>query len=391
MATNLQNLIEIINDRRRDTSANSVDMTTDGFRAIVGALQVWDGEHEWPWQITKSKINYRDGITTYRINANLNFKCAVDIRPEKSPVSNLEFEYLSNNRFDSDSIYTKKFAIKTEDQRQYLRVKYSGQSLVVNQANSVTNNGTWVGATAISNLSDDIYESFNGSTSLKFNYSGTTGTLTNSTMRAVDVSRYAQRSGIYFDIDLKSITGLTSITMRFGSSGANYITGVATTDYLGNPFVLGWNRVVLDWNGTTTVVGTPVDTAWTYIQLIVAYSSNPSTIGNHIENFFITENVPLTFEFYSHNSVYDVSASSPLQVFNDPAALTDYPLWSGDWDVMNENFVNSVLEIIFWLTGENDDRAIAIGRIQAMLMPLKSKYPSKRRYAKMQLTADINY
>lgn len=392
MATTLQNLIDIINDRRRDSSANSVDMTTDGFRAIVGAQQIWDSEHEWPWQITKTEINVRSGITTYRLASSLNFKAIVDIRPKKEFSKSNELEYLSNNRFDSDTIYTKKFAVKTEDQKQYLRVKYPGQTTILNQASGVTDNGTWVGATAISNLSTDPYESFNGQySSLKFDYSGTTGTLTNSTMPATDVSRYAQRSGIYFDIDIKSITNLTSFTIKYGSSASNYITGTVTTDYLGNPFVVGYNRVCLEWNGITTVVGSPDSTAWTYIQVTEAYSSNPSTVGNHIENFFISENIPMIVEYYSHNTAYDTSLGVAVQSFNDATALTtDTALWSGDWDVMNETFVNSVMEIIFWMTGETDDRTVAITRIQAMLVPLKAKYPSKRRYAKMQLSADIN-
>lgn len=391
MSTTLANLNDIINDRRRDTSSNSVDMTTDGFRAIVGALQVWDSEHEWPWQITKTAINYREGITTYRLASSLNFKAVIDVRLTRAFENKIEFEYVSNNRFDSDTIYTKKIAIKTEDQKQYLRLKYTGATLVINQASDVTSNGTWVGATAVSNLSKDSYESFNGNTSLKFDYSGTTGTLTNSTITAIDVTQYAQRSGIYFDIELKSITSLTSITMKFGSSSANYITGAVTTDYLGNSFVLGWNRVCLEWSGTTTVVGTLVNTAWTYAQVTIAYSVNPTTVGNHVENFFISENVPMTLEYYSHNTCYDVSGTVAVQVFNDAAATTDYPLWSGDWDLLNETFVNSVLEIIFWMTGENDDRAVAITRIQSFVAPLKAKYPSKRRYAKMQLSADINY
>jgi hypothetical protein len=366
-------------------------MTEDGFRAIIGALQIWDTEHNWPWQITKTEITFNEGIDTYALPTSIAYKALLDIRPKAQDAKKTEFEFMSNNKFDSDSISTYKVAVKTEDQKKYLRLKYNGQSQTLNDATTVNSNGTWVGATAISNVAQDLYESFSGRGSLKFDYSGTTGTLTNSDMTAKNVERYAQRSTIYFDIYLQDVTDFTSITLKVGSSDSDYITSSITTDYLGNPLVTGWNRCSLVWNGSTTVVGTLDTTGFDYLQVTLAYSSNPSTVSNRIENFFISENIPVVLEYYSHFMVQDISAdNAKLKFFNDSGATGDKTLWSEEWDFVNEAFVNSVLEMIFWMTGETEDRGIAIERIRGFLEPLKAKIPSRQRYPKMQIVPDLN-
>lgn len=391
MATTLTNLNTLVNDRRRDTSDDSIDMTADGFRAVVGALQIWDQTHDWPWQIETQTIQYNPGIDTYKIPASWAYKAMVDVRPQKQPNNSQEFYFVSNNKFDSDNIHTYKFAVKNDAQGKYLRLDYTGYTQVINTLNSVAENGTWVGASAISNVAKDAYESFSQTASLKFDYSGTSGTLTNSTMTTMDLSRYAQRSSIYFDIYLADVADFTSVTVKVGSSASDYITQAISTDYLGNSLKTGWNRLKMTWDGSTTVVGTLDAADITYAQFTITYSSNPSTVSNRIENLFVSENIPVTIEYYSHFMAYDDGTSSKVQTFIDGAdAGNDYPLWSGEWDFVNEAFVNSVLEIIFFMTGEYDDRDRSIQRIQSFVEPLKSRLPSKRRYPEMQIVPDLN-
>lgn len=390
MATLLSDLNTLVNDRRRDTSNDTLDMTAEGFRAINGALQIWDQVHDWPWQIDKATITYNEGVDTYVISDSLNFKSVLDVRPQRMFENNVEFYYVSNNKFDSDRIHNYRFAVKTEDQKQYLRLKYAGNKTVLHSGSTYDQNGTWVGATAISNVSTDQYESFNGAGSIKFDYSGTSGTLTNSTITAVDVSRYAQRSTVYFDIYLQSVTDFTSIVLKVGSSASDYITGTITTDHLGNSLVVGYNKCKLTWNGSTTVVGTLDTSAFDYIQATIAYSSDPSTVGNRIENFFIAENIPVEFEFYSHNMAYDVSTSSAVQSFVAAADTSDRALWSGNWDFVNEAFLNSVMEIVNWILSDPLSREVAIQRITAFVEPLKARLPSRRRYPEMTMTVDLN-
>jgi len=391
MATTLATINSLVNDRRRDTSNNVIDMTGDGFRAVNGALQVWTQQHDWPWQQEKLAINYNPGITYYPISSSLNFKAIIDLKPTRTDEIRNELYYISGSKFDSDNIHSWKFALHNEAQQQYIRIRYDGWSTPLNQATSLSGNGTWVGATAISNVATDQYEFLDETASVKFDYSGTSGTITNSTMNAVDVSRYAQRSTIYFNVFLQSVTNFTSITLKAGTDSSNYITGSMTTDYLGNTPVVGWNKFKLQWNGSTTVVGTLDTSSFAYIQATIAYSSNPSTVSNRIENFFISEDVPMLLDYYSTNMTVDVSASNAKgQIFNDSAATSDTTTWTGTWDYVNEAFVNSVMEIVSWMTGEMNDRNVAIQRIQGYVEPIKSRLPSKRRYAEMAMSPDLN-
>ena len=392
MSTTLLTINTLVNDRRRDATANSIDMTGDGFRAINGALQVWDQQHDWPWQITKTTIVYNEGVTFYPLAASLAFKAVVNLTPSTPRLQADTFYYISSSKFDSDFIHQWKFAVDTQTQQQYLRLKYSGGYGQLSQATQVTNNGTWTGATAIANLTNDAYGGNDFQACIKFDYSGTTGTLTNSTLTAVDVTRFAQNSHIYFKVYLSSVTNFTGFTLKVGTDSANYITASGTTDYLGNTPVVGWNKFRIAWDGTTTVVGTLTLTSFQYIQLTLTYSVNPSTTGNRFENFFISEDVPLNLQYYSHFATTDVSASNaPAQVFTDSAATGDPTLWTDRWDFVNEAFVNSVMEIITWMTGETDDRNIAIERIKGFVDPLKSKLPSKRLYPEMAIVADLNF
>jgi hypothetical protein len=94
--------------------------------------------------------------------------------------------------------------------------------------------------------------------------------------------------------------------------------------------------------------------------------------------------------YYSNNMVYDVSASVPLQKFNDVTATTDRPLWSGQWDAVTETFINCALETVFWMTGEYTDISVARQKIADLLEPLKARYPSQRRKVSLFVTTDTN-
>lgn len=391
MATTLATLNALINDRRRDTTSNTIDMTGDGFRAINSALDIWSSLHDWPWTIKTVNFNYNPGIDKYALNSIASdFKSPLTIKPYKKDVSDRELWMVSQLKFDSATTKPNRFAVANENGIQYLRCKTQyGTSATIHSCTDYDDDGTWVGATAISNVGNDEYEGYSLPSSVKFDYSGTSGTLTNDSFSAVDLSSYKNRSNLYFDIYIPESTNLTGITLKWGSSNANYYQVTSTTNYVGESFSDGWNRVRFSWNSPTTV-GTPVDSAIDYLQVTIAYSIDPALTDFRIQNFVISENVPLTLTYYSTNMVYDVSGATQLQKFNDAADTTDYPLWSGRWDTVTEQFVTSVLEIIFFMTGEYADMSISRNKIQEIVEPLKARYPSQVRYPATFITSDIN-
>lgn len=390
MSTNLETIVTLVNDRRRDSGSLSVDMTQDGFRAVNGTLQLWNLGHDWPWQLEETLFNYNNGINRYNVLQNsIDFKAIVNVRPYKPQDIKEELYYVGQNAFDGDSIHTKRFAVETKDQVQYLRCQYRGYNASINTLTDPLTNGTWTAGGAVSALASDVYDTFEQTSSLSFNYNGTTGTFTNSTMAPQDLSRYVARSNIYLNVNLQSVTNFTSITFQVGSDASDYITYTATTDYLGNAPIVGWNRFAFPWTGTTTTVGTPVYTAIDYVQITLAYGSTSTTTNNNIESLWVSENIPMILDYYSNNMVAD-SSGAMWQIFQNSANTTDPTLWSGQWDFVNETFLSSAMEIVAWLTDQVSDEQTAAQRALEYLEPLKELLPSKRRYSQVTLAPDIN-
>lgn len=391
MATTLSDINTLINDRRRDTTSNTIDMTGDGFRAINSTLDIWNSMHDWPWCIKTVNFNYNPNVDKYALDSIASdFKSALTIKPQKGENKSDELWMVSQMKFDSAQTKPKRFAVVNENGIQYLRVKMNrGNWATIESATDYDNNGTWVGATAISNVSKDDYEGYDLPSSVKFDYSGTSGTLTNSTFQAVDLQSYADRSSLYVDVYIPDTSNLTSFTLKWGSDSSNYHQVTSTTNYVGESFSTGWNRIKFAWDSPTDV-GTADDENIDYLQLTIAYSSDPAATGFRVQNFFISENVPLTMTYYTVNMAYDVSGATQVQRFNDATDTTDYPLWSGKWDAVTEAFVDSVLETIFFMTGEYADMNIARNKIQEIVDPVKKRYPSQKRYPAVFITTDTN-
>lgn len=396
MSTTLSTINSVINDRRRETSNSSIDMTTVGFRAINSALEIWNEVHDWPWTIKQVNFNYNNGIDTYALDTIVtDFKFPLTVKFYKPNGRVSEFWMVSPLRFDSAILWSRRFCIPIVGTVQTIRLKSpDGLSASVNTASAYNQNGTWVGASAIGTVATDNYEGWSYPSSVSFAFNGTAGTLTNdgntyTTFKALDLSPFQNRSNIYFYINASSVTNLTSYTLKWGTDSSNYWQATATTDFIGAVFATGWQTIKIPWSNPTTV-GTPTITSIKYLQLTVTCSGSTNLGTFRVQNFFVSENVPIQLTYYSTNMV-STAAGVQSQIFASSAATTDLPLWSGRWDAATEPFINSVLEIIFWMTGETTDMAIAKKRISEIVTPLKSRYPSQRRYPAIQMTTDTNY
>lgn len=367
-------------------------MTTVGFRAINSTLRIWNEMHDWPWTIKQVNINYNPGIDTYALDSIINdFKYPLTLKFYKPNNKVAEFWMVSPLRFDSAYLWARRFAIQVVGTVQTIRIKSpDGNVASLNTATSYNQNGLWVGDGAtITNVATDNYEGFDWPSSVSFNFNGTSGTLTNSTSTAVDFSMFQNRSNIYFDIFPGSVTNMTSMTLKWGTDSSNYYTATVTTDYIGAAFSAQWMRIKIPWSSPTTV-GTPTITNIKYVQLTVTCSGSTNLGLFRVQNFFVSENVPLTLTYYSTNMV-TTTAGVQSQIFANSGATTDQPLWTGRWDIATEAFINSVLEIIFWITGEYTDKQLAEQKIQEIVEPLKRRFPTQRRFPTMQIITDTNY
>lgn len=360
-------------------------MEGEGYRAINSVLQLWQTEHDWPWTITKTNIDYNEGITRYAVPSD--FKAAIDLEPYRTPRTT-EFVYTSPNSFDSDMVRTRRFTIEQTDQSENIRIKHSGDHTLIHGLTDYDSDGTWAASGDATGLADDTYDWFDLGGSTKFTASsGTSMVLTNSTISSKDFSKYEERGSVYLNVNLPDVTNFTSVSIKWGTDASNYWTVTSTTDYLGDAVAAGWNKFKFAWPSSST--GTPDAADIQYAQITIAYSSGV-TGTFRVENMFVSENVPLTLKYYSINMTYDVSETAQAQLFTSGTATTDYPLWSGKWDMVTEAFADSVLEIIFWMTGEYNDRAVAEHNIGKIIGPLKAQFPSRRRKVELLITQDIN-
>jgi len=397
MATTLADIVTLAKDRLRDQSGQSIDFTANGFRAINSTLRIWNEVHDWPWTIKQVNFNFNPGIDTYAIDGLVSdFKYPLTIKGYKPFMKYAEYWMTSPLRFDSAYIYPRRFAIQNVSGIQTLRLaSLDGSRASINTGTAYDQNGQWVGASAIGTVGSDQYEGYSLPSSVSFLFNGTSGTLTNDaaiypTFTPVDLTIFNNRSNLYFDVYIPLTTNLTSFTLKWGSDASNYFSASATTDYVGAAFIVGWNRIKMSWSTTPTTVGTPLVSSIKYLQLTVTCSGSTNLGLFRVQNFWVSENVPIQMTYYSTNMV-TTAALVQSQIFASAAATTDLPLWSGRWDVATEAFIDSLMQIVFWMTGESDDMKIALSKITDIIKPLKERYPSQRRYPSVVMTTDTNF
>ena len=384
MSTLYSDIDSLLDDKRRDSGTNSISAATL-FRAVQSMINLMQQIHCWEFCIKKSTVVFHKGITWYADPTD--FKAAIDLRYQKAPNRSKEFAMVSPNNFDSQTLKTRRFTIATDESQQYLRIQAEGDVQDIDACSEYDSGGTWVGASGITNVATDSYEFYDETASTKFDFDGTAGTLTKTFDTAIDLEKYKDRGKVYLNVYLPTVTNFSSVAMKLGSSSIAYYTATATTDYLGNSVVAGWNKLEFDvWDSET---GTVDDKNIDYIQLTVAYSSTPNDTDFRIENIFCSEDIPLDLVYYSLYMVYDATASAWVQNFIAVTDTSDYPLWSGRFDFVTPAFVNMVMEEIFWITGETDDREKARQRQIEILNDLKRRLPSRRRYPELQLSVEI--
>jgi hypothetical protein len=86
---------------------------------------------------------------------------------------------------------------------------------------------------------------------------------------------------------IPSVTELSSIELRWGSSSSDYYSKTATVQADGSPLAQGWNFIEIDANGAT-ITGTLIDTAIDYLAVKVNYTASyTDQTGFRIENLTI--------------------------------------------------------------------------------------------------------
>lgn len=168
---------------------------------------------------------------------------------------------------------------------------------------TVTSNGAWTGEGDASGLYAETLNFVEGNGSLGFNLSGVTGLadIVNSTAAALDLSalKFKDASVYALYIPVGFSARFVSLTLRRGSSSANYVQATTTTKLDGTAFTDGWNFVLFNWI-SASITGAPDDTKNTYRRLGFQYTTGPAINGVLVDNWTDSLGNLYEFEYYSN-------------------------------------------------------------------------------------------
>ncbi len=158
----------------------------------------------------------------------------------------------------------------------------------------------WSATAPASNLTVDNVNWVANGGSLKFDIAAgapATGVISKTLASTLDLTNQLNQSSFFFYVYFPSVTGITSVSIRWGSSSSAYYTRTLTTTNEGNAFAIGWNLLRADWLGAT-VVGSPTITAINYIYVGVTTDGTAFT-GVNVDNIVSVMGLYRTIRYYS--------------------------------------------------------------------------------------------
>ena len=207
-----------------------------------------------------------DNVYDYALPDDL--KNLTDLTPQAN-ADNVDNSSL-NMTFTREFVNRKKdnqFAVVWRDSVRFLRFsRFLKAPVVIDPADSPTNNGTWTVGGNASNLELDTYNYVAGSGSLKCNVS--------------------------------SPGALVDVTIRIGSDSSNYFSKTVTAGHF-EAFKAGWNLLRFDF-ATATETGTVDMSAIGYIRVTTTYN----TVQTAYYEKTLTQTVDLSENYESDGSVF---------------------------------------------------------------------------------------
>lgn len=249
--------------------------------------------------ITPSVNVFYDKIYDYSTPVDLKSNKIIDIRQQadRSSMDSLRQTYsmhFDQFKKENDFIIEQNNGVKT---LRFSKSLYPS-GILLNQADSLTENGTWSAGSNAINLSLDSVNYISGSASIKFDISagGTTAYIENSTFSSVDLSSISNNGAVFVWVYIPSTTIIQSVNLRWGSSVSDYYNRTVTTQHTGL-FKEGWNLCRFDWSGSTQV-GTPDDTEINYLRVTINYDGTATT-GVRVDNIIAQIGQAFDIVYYS--------------------------------------------------------------------------------------------
>lgn len=216
-----------------------------------------------------------DQVYNYPCPTDLKGIGILDIRPQVQRTMRDRYTQTYSQEFDINKQYTLQpnFNVQYNTGLRTLQIDSPllNTGIILNQADSLTGNGTWTGT--VTNLTIDNVNFAASSGALTFDMSAIASSYVEDTMpTGLDLTAHLNQSVMFFWVYLPVAANFTSVSLRWGSDSSNYYsTGNITTTQEGNAFTNGWNLISFPWVNASTV-GSPDVTNIDYVR--VTYNTN---------------------------------------------------------------------------------------------------------------------
>lgn len=222
-----------------------------------------------------------DRVYDYACPEDLKGNRVIDIRPQVNRDFGNRFFQTYNEAFDLSKAninWGGEFSVQYNTGIRSIRLaKNLIAGVLVNGIDSLAQNGTWSVGGDATDLTLDTINYVYGSGSLRFNVSGvgTTAWLENSTQTAIDLTRDLDQGYEFAYAFIPQGAVVSSFTLRWGSSSANYWESTVVVAQNDAVFQTGWNLLAFPWYSATQV-GSPDVEDITYIRLGFTYDGEPA-------------------------------------------------------------------------------------------------------------------
>ncbi len=268
-----------------------------------------------PTTMGRSQITVYDGVFDYLAPTDLLGTNIVDLQPQGISRNSNDFVYKDNiSDFDRTKGYLTNGAQITFEARKgtdIMRI-FSVKPTPKIELDPMTDTTGWTASGSASGITQDQTVFYQDPGSLRFLLTGASTGIISKTIPSNDLTDYVGVGVVFLAIRIPStetLSNLTSITIKIGSSNSAYYTVTSTTGFLG-AFTLGeWLLVPFNLSSATTV-GSPVVTKITYAEIDIATAG---TITNfYVGDLWISLPSPYTV-IYETASIFMASGSNPSQ------------------------------------------------------------------------------
>lgn len=253
-------------------------------------------------------ISLYSGVFDYPINENIYEADLVDIRPQgvSRPIWDFTVKTNQSNFDRTKSYYTNgtRAAFQYNNGTPIIRIVTQGTTPQV-LLDSMNATSGWTAAGTASGLAQDTASYWQAPASLRFNVTTGTGTLTK-TINQADLTSYVGVGVAFLAVYIPSVTNLTSITLKLGSSASDYYSVTSTTGFTGAWTANNWLLVPFDFS-TASTTGTPDWSAVNYTQVSIVASGTETNF--HVGELFISQPCPYQI-LYQSPAIFLASGTS---------------------------------------------------------------------------------